>query len=215
MKRLGGYALSILLLASLLLNGYFVLSKQKESTVVDVHDGDTFTLGDGQRVRLLGADAPETERCGAEEAKTLLESLVLGKQIQITEEKRDTYGRRMGLVHVGTTLVNEQMLKQGFARPDYTASSKSEALKAAYKEATEAKRGIHSSLCKNISPTPPSPSCTIKGNIDKATYTHYYHLPTCRHYNQIVLDADMGEQFFCSETDAKTAGFTIAPDCLR
>ena len=215
MKRLGGSTLSILLLASLLLNAYFVISRQKESTIVEVHDGDTFTLGDGQRVRLIGIDSPEIGRCGANEAKKLLESIVLGKQLKITDEKRDTYGRRMGLVYTGMTLVNEQMLKQGFARPDYSANSKSEVLKAAYKEATEAQRGIHSSLCKNIAPTPPSPNCTIKGNIDKATYTHYYHLPKCRHYNQIVLDADMGEQFFCSESEAKTAGFTLAPDCLR
>jgi endonuclease YncB( thermonuclease family) len=215
MKRLGGYALTLLLLFSLTLNGYYFFSQQKTMTVVDVHDGDTFTLGDGQRVRLLGADAPELGRCGADEAKQILSKLVLEKRIRITEEKRDTYGRRMGLVYIGSQLVNEALLRSGYARPDYTANSQNERLKAAYREATEAKRGIHSAICKQTSPTPPSPACTIKGNIDKGTWDHLYHLPSCRHYNQIVLDTDMGEQFFCSEKEAKAAGFSLAPDCLR
>lgn len=215
MKRVGGYAILLLLFASLSLNGYFAFSKQKEMTVVDVHDGDTFTLGDGQRVRILGADAPELGRCAASESAQLLKNLVLNKSVQITEEKRDTYGRRMGLVWIGSTLVNAEMLRAGLARPDYTANSQSERLKTAYREATDTNRGIHSSMCKNLSPTPPSSKCTIKGNIDKGTWDHLYHLPSCRHYNQIVLDADMGEQFFCSEAEASAAGFRLAPDCLR
>src|SRR3989338_665994 len=117
MKRVGWYSLLLLLLTSLGLNGYYYVSKTREMTVVDVHDGDTFTLGDGQRVRLLGADAPELENCGSEEAKKKLIDLVMNKTIRITEEKRDTYGRRMGLVWVGATLVNEVVLKDGLARP--------------------------------------------------------------------------------------------------
>lgn len=215
MKRVGAYAILLLLAASLGINGYYFFSQQQEMTVVDVHDGDTFTLGDGQRVRLLGADAPELENCGAQESLEKLRGLVLRKTIRITEEKRDTYGRRMGLVWVGTTLVNEEILKSGLARPDYTPNSQNERLKAAYRDASENKLGIHSTLCKKISPTPPNKTCVIKGNIDKGTWDHLYHLPKCRHYNQIVLDLDMGEQFFCSEKEAQAAGFRLAPDCLR
>jgi endonuclease YncB( thermonuclease family) len=215
MKRVGSYAILFLLAASLGINGYYFLSQQHGTTVVDVHDGDTFTLGSGNRARLLGADAPELTRCGAEEATKKLSGLVLGKTVRITEEKRDTYGRRMGLVYVGTTLVNEVMLKEGLARPDYTPNSKSEQLKAAYRYASDNNRGIHSSMCKLVSPTPPSANCVIKGNIDKGTWDHLYHLPSCRHYNQIILDQDMGEGFFCSEKEAQAAGFHLAPDCLR
>jgi len=184
-------------------------------TVIDVHDGDTFTLGDGQRVRLLGADAPELGNCGAQESLERLKGLVMSKKITLTEEKRDTYGRRMGLVWIGSTLVNEVILKDGLARPDYTPNSQNERLKAAYRDASDNNRGIHSEKCKKTSPIPPNKKCVIKGNIDKATWDHFYHLPTCRHYNQIVLDEDMGEGFFCSEKEAETAGFRLAPDCLR
>ena len=215
MKRVGSYAILFLLAASLGINGFYFFSQQHDTMVIDVHDGDTFTLGSGDRVRLLGADAPELGKCGADEARKKLSNLVLRKTVRITEEKRDTYGRRMGLVWIGTTLVNEVMLKEGLARPDYTPNSQSERLKIAYREASDNDRGIHSSLCKIVSPTPPSAACAIKGNIDKGTWDHLYHLPTCRHYNQIVLDQDMGEQFFCSEKEAQAAGFHLAPDCLR
>lgn len=204
-----------ILIISLVLNGYYFISQEKEMTVTKVHDGDTFTLGDGQRVRLLGADAPELGNCGATESAKLLTSLVLGKKVRITEEKRDTYGRRMGLVWISDKLVNEEMLEEGWARPNYDPNSKSEDLKTAYKDTKENARGIYSSLCKKINPIPPSKNCVIKGNIDKASGDHFYHLPNCRHYNQIVLDEDIGEGFFCSEKEAQEAGFTLAPDCLR
>ncbi len=144
---------------------------------------------------------------------------MLNKIVKITEEKRDAYGRRMGLVWTtgltGSHPVNEKMLEAGWARPNYDPNSKSEDLKAAYKDAKENKRGIYSSLCKKVNPTPPSKNCVIKGNIDTATGDHFYHLPKCRHYNQIVLDLDIGEGFFCNGKEAENAGFRLAPDCLR
>ena len=215
MKRFGMIFVGILLLISFTLNGYFISSHRQNMTVLETHDGDTFTLGDGQRVKLLGVNAPELGNCGSEEARIQLRELVFNKTIRLTEEKRDMYGRRMGLVWVGNTLVNEELLASGFARPDYTKNTENERLKAAYRMASENNLGIHSSLCKKISPTPPSEKCDIKGNIDKGTWDHLYHLPKCRHYNQIILDEDLGEKFFCSEKEAQDAGFTIAPDCLR
>jgi micrococcal nuclease len=206
---------AIVLFLSIALNGYFLLSKGKEMTVTEVHDGDTFTLGDGQRVRLLGVNAPEIGNCGSTESATLLKSLVLNKVIEITEEKRDTYGRRMGLVWIENKLINEEMLKAGWAKPNYDPNSHSENLKNAYKYASDNKIGINSNLCKKINPTPTSPNCTIKGNIDKSSGDHFYHLPSCRHYNQIVLDLDIGEGFFCNEREAQNAGYKLAPDCLR
>lgn len=217
-------ALAIIILASVGLNGYFLLSKNREMTVTTVHDGDTFTLGSGDRIRLLGVNAPEIGNCGSEEAKKLLTDLVLNKVVKITEEKRDTYGRRMGLVWIkdgpfdfarGRRLVNEEMLKIGWAKANYDPNSESEKLKNAYKYASDNKLGVNSSLCKKVNPTPPSKNCTIKGNIDQDTGERLYHLMTCRHYSQIVLDLDIGERFFCSEKEAKNAGFTLAPDCLR
>jgi endonuclease YncB( thermonuclease family) len=207
--------LSVFLLFSGFLNTYLLMKNADNYKVTEVHDGDTFTLGDGQRVRLIGANAPELGNCYAEDAKNKLSSLVLGKTVRITDEKRDTYGRRMGLVYVGNILVNDVLIREGFARPDYTPNSQSEKLKNAYVEAKDNNRGIHSPVCKKVNPTPSSQTCVIKGNIDKATGDHFYHLPSCRHYNQIVLDEDTGEGFFCTEKEAALSGFKLAPDCLR
>jgi endonuclease YncB( thermonuclease family) len=203
-------------LFSLGLNAYFFIHAMQQYTVVSVHDGDTFALANGDRVRLLGVDAPEIGRCGADQAKALLESIVLGKHVAIQEEKRDTYGRRMALVFAGNQLVNAVMLEKGFARPDYTKNTRAEELKAAYRKGSGGKLGIHSSLCTKRSSVPPErKGCVIKGNIDQGTWDKLYHLPVCRHYNQIVLNEDLGEGYFCSEQEASAAGFTLAPDCLR
>jgi len=210
LKKFWIYIVAIL---SIAVNSYFLISKDNQMVVTEVHDGDTFTLKSNERVRLLGVDAPELSNCGATESASLLKSLVLGKTVKITDEKRDNYGRRMGLVWKGSILVNEKMLKAGWAKPNYDPNSKSETLKTAYKYASENKLGVYSSLCKKINPTPTSPNCTIKGNIDKSTGEHFYHLTTCPHYNQIVLDLDIGEKFFCTEKEAKEAGFEIASEC--
>ena len=53
----------------------------------------------------------------------------------------------------------------------------------------------------------------IKGNIDKATYEKFYHLPECKHYNQVIMELDIGEKYFCSEKEAKKAGFKKASGC--
>lgn len=207
--------LFLFLVISLLFNAYFVKKTTSDTTVKEILDGDTFILNNGDRIRLLGIDAPEKDLCGAKEATQTLSVLIAAKPVTIKEERRDGFGRRMGLVYVGSTLVNEAMLASGWARPDYDKNTQSERLKAAYRKASEDKLGIHSSQRKKVNPQPPSADCTIKGNIDKGTWDHLYHLPTCRHYNQIILDMDMGEQFFCSESEAQAAGFTLAPDCLR
>jgi endonuclease YncB( thermonuclease family) len=212
-KKILPIVLLLIPLISLGFNALFLTQNNRDMTVTSVHDGDTFTLGDGQRVRLIGINAPEIGRCGSDEAKKLLESLVLNKKIKITEEKRDTYGRRMGLVYIGSKLVNEEMLKTGWAKANYDPNSESERLKTANKYANDNKLGVHSGLCKKINPTPPSKNCNIKGNIDKATGERFYHLPNCPHYNQIILDLDIGEDFFCSEKEAREAGFKLASEC--
>lgn len=209
-KKIG---IGIVVLVSLALNGYFIVNKNREMTVIEVHDGDTFTLGSGDRVRLLGINAPEIGNCGATESANLLKSLVLNKVIKITDEKKDNYGRRMGLVWANGKLSNELMIKEGWAKPNYDPNSQSEKLKKAYEFAKENKLGVNSDLCKKVNPTPTSLKCNIKGNIDKGTGEKFYHLPSCRHYNQIVLDLDIGEGFFCSEKEAQNAGFKLASGC--
>lgn len=222
-KRIAPAFVLVALLASLLLNGYFLTRPKMKPpkapeapTVVNVIDGDTFTLNTGERVRLLGVNAPEMGRCDSEEAKAALSNLVLNKPVTIREEKRDTYGRRMGLVYVGDFLVNTEMIALGMAKPDYTNNSEKDDFITAYNDAKAKSLGVNSETCKKTNTaTPPDPKCTIKGNIDKATGDKFYHLPSCPHYSQIVLDLDSGENYFCTEEQAHEAGFVKAGECSK
>lgn len=188
--------------------------------MVEVVDGDTFQLASGKRVRLMGVDAPEYDRCGGKEARTKLSSLILNKYVFLTEEKRETFGRSLALTYFFDNflpvLVNKIMLSEGWGRPDYRANSQRDILTAAFHMAKNEKKGIWSSLCRETSQTPQSPQaplCPFKGNIDKNTYKKFYHFPGCRQYNQIVLEKDIGEKCFNTEGEAIKAGFVRSAGC--
>lgn len=220
MKKNYSPIILVLLFCSLVLNGYFFITNmvftRNPDIVTHVIDGDTFILESGERVRLLGVNAPEEGRCYFDEAKEALSNQLLNKRVIINEEKRDNYGRRMGLVYQDGLLVNTMMIEEGFAKPDYTSNSLSELFITAYNAAKERNLGVNSGICKKGSDTsPPDPTCTIKGNIDKATGNKFYHLPHCRQYNQIVLDLDVGEGYFCSEQEAQKEGFVKAQGCEK
>jgi len=168
MKKRSLPVVYLFLLASFIVNIFFLFRSIPDYFVKDVIDGDTFILRNGERIRLLGVNAPELGACGSAEAKTVLSSLVLNKPVRITEDSRDYYGRRMGLVYIGSMLVNIKIIGSGWARPDYTKNSNNEQMKQAYRTAKEQNLGIHSDLCKHINPVPLHPECVIKGNIDKA-----------------------------------------------
>lgn len=194
-------------------NLFFYKRLQSENTVVEVVDGDTFQLSSGKRVRLMGVDAPEIDRCGGREAKERLTELISNKNVTLSEETTEAYGRSLALVYIGNTFVNKIMLEQGLARTDYRKNSQRDALTSAYHTAKEAKIGIFSSLCRQQGEIPAG-KCLIKGNIDKNTYEKFYHLPECNHYNEVVIDQDLGEGYFCSEQQAIESGFRKAAGCL-
>jgi micrococcal nuclease len=82
-----------------------------------VIDGDTVELTTGEKVRLLGINAPETGQSCSLEAKTNLEQLTLNKTVFLEKEieDTDTYGRLLRYVWVDNTLVNELLVEQGLA----------------------------------------------------------------------------------------------------
>ena len=48
--------------------------------------------------------------------------------------------------------------------------------------------------------------CQIKGNIN-GKGDRIYHVPGSRHYSQTRINESKGEQWFCSEAEAKEAGW--------
>lgn len=95
----------------------------RSAVVARVDDGDTLTLRDGAKVRLVQIDAPElTSDCFGREAKRVLESLTpAGTRVQLVRDPalddRDIYGRLLRYVSVGDTDVNLELVRRGTASP--------------------------------------------------------------------------------------------------
>ncbi|MEJ5330967.1 MAG: thermonuclease family protein [Desulfobaccales bacterium] len=121
--------------------------------VAQVQDGDTLTLTDGRRVRLVGIDAPELEKEGqpaeflAHKAKKVLTELTRGQRVRLEYDqlRYDRFQRLLAYVFLEDgTFVNRELVAQGLARvysqPPNTARQGE--LLAAQREALEAGRGI-------------------------------------------------------------------------
>ena len=87
-----------------------------------VTDGDTFRL-DGEKVRIVGIDAPELRgRCREEtalanKAKSRLQHLIEGKTVSIDRQGTDRFGRTLAAVRAGGRDVGQQLVNEGLARP--------------------------------------------------------------------------------------------------
>jgi micrococcal nuclease len=84
-----------------------------------VVDGDTFYCRDGQKVRLIGVDSPERGQrpFGGEARQGLLQLLPPGSAVLLQRDVTltDRYGRVLAYVWAGPTLVNEAMVRNGWA----------------------------------------------------------------------------------------------------
>ena len=88
-------------------------------TVTEVVDGDTFYLGNGDKIRMLGINTPESGRPYAEEATDFLTNMILGKEVSLVNDSKnddsDSYGRLLAHVYVDDTFVNYEIIKAGYA----------------------------------------------------------------------------------------------------
>lgn len=198
--------------------------------VVRVIDGDTFELKDGEKVRLMGIDAPDEEECYFKESKEALTKLVEGKKVELRKDVTDAdeYGRLLRhaiITSEGSAedniLVEEYMVSDGYA-----VSRSNPRDKLYYKlllekknEAQIAKAGLWGACdTKSKDPVqadtpPPSVKCSIKGNISLHSFEKTYLVKGCNQYSQTKVDPTLGEKYFCSEAEAKKAGFQKAANC--
>ncbi|RVA55515.1 hypothetical protein EN933_08145 [Mesorhizobium sp. M7A.F.Ca.US.001.01.1.1] len=49
--------------------------------------------------------------------------------------------------------------------------------------------------------------CNIKGNVSIDTGEHIYHVPGQKYYSQTIIRPEYGERWFCSEAEARAAGW--------
>jgi len=102
-----------------------VIGQGRWVSVQSVFDGDTFRTTSGEKVRLLGINAPEiahgnqpAEAYGMA-AKRILTRLIAGKsvQLQLDKDKKDLYGRTLAQVYLRNgSWVNNTMVQQGMAQ---------------------------------------------------------------------------------------------------
>ena len=88
--------------------------------VVDrIVDGDTFYCRGGLKIRLLGMDSPErgqgeiARQAGRALRRVLPPARPVGLEFDV--QVRDRYGRTLAYVWAGDTLVNEWMVREGWA----------------------------------------------------------------------------------------------------
>jgi micrococcal nuclease len=122
-----------------------------------VIDGDTLLLANGARIRLIGANAPETvqpdhaiEPWGPEAGQFTAEFVSGGLiRLQFDRERLDQDGRFLAYVRVGNRMLNEELIRAGLARAElgfrFSESMKTR-FRRAEQEAKDAGRGIWSQV---------------------------------------------------------------------
>lgn len=189
-----------------------------------VIDGDTLDVA-GVRVRLHGIDAPElsqtcqhangaTWACG-QWSRDELAALVGKTEVTCRQRDVDRYGRVVAVCAAGGHDVNAAMVNAGAAKAyrkyamDY-AAIENQATRAGrgiwqgqYVDPADYRRQATSSPAQQA-----SSSCLIKGNISEAG--RIYHIPGQRDYAATQSSANKGESWFCSEAEARAAGWRRA-----
>lgn len=192
-----------------------------------VIDGDTLKVGrPGTRVRLHGIDAPESgQRCRARgqvwpcgrEATRALAQLIGLLPVACEERGRGRYGRVLAVCRVDGQDVNALMVEGGWAlayrRYSMDYVQEEAAARAAgrgiwrgeFVAPWDWRRGVRLEMALPPPPSDPAP-CPIKGNINDAG-ERIYHVPGGRYYDATVISPAAGERWFCSEAEARDAGW--------
>lgn len=89
--------------------------------VIRIYDGDTIEIEGGRKVRYIGVDSSEVypiAQCYSAEALVRNKELVSGKTVRLEKDvsETDKYGRLLRYVYVDSVFVNDELVKEGFAK---------------------------------------------------------------------------------------------------
>jgi endonuclease YncB( thermonuclease family) len=180
--------------------------------------------------QMCGDAAGRDYPCGRKAAFALSDKIGSGN-VACDVVDKDRYGRSVAICRLGAEDLNGWLVAQGWGMA-YRQYSK--AYVSQEDEAKAAKRGIWAGSftppwdwrkgkregdapgAAAITPAPASPTtkapaapaagCQIKGNINRKG-DQIYHVPGSRDYDKTVIDVGSGERMFCSEDEAKAAGW--------
>ena len=182
-------------------------------------DADTLDVG-AVRVRLYGIDAPEVgQPCFLEDARRDCGTWARRRAMALFENRladceritTDRYGRAVARCETGGQDISERLVSDGLAMAyrrytaDYVAA-----------EARASKRG--SGIWQGAMQAPSAyranraklgaTDCKLKGNISRGG--KIYHLPGQEYYEITRINARKGERWFCTESEARAAGWRKA-----
>ena len=114
--------------------------------VIRVLDGDTIEVlhnNHPERIRLSGIDCPEKGQAFGKRAKQAASELVYGKEVTLQIHGKDKYKRTLAnLVLSDGTIVNQQLVKDGWCWWYRKYAPGDTVLEVLEKEAREAKKGL-------------------------------------------------------------------------
>ena len=201
-----------------------------------VIDGDTIEV-DGSRIRLHGVDAPESAQnclaggtrwpCGRD-ATRALSLQVEGQSVACDERDRDRYGRIVAVCRFGGKDLNAWLVANGWALAyrRYSAAYAGEETSAraarrglwrgTFISPWEWRTGVRLESSRGTTQQNESRddrrasrnagTCRIKGNIGRDG-ARIYHVPGSQYYERTRISSSKGERWFCSEAEARSAGW--------
>ncbi len=224
--------LSALIVLGVLGIGMEIFAEEVRGKVVGVLDGDTLTIetrsGKQVRVRLKEVDAPEASQTFGRQARQFVESLALGKNVQIKYAAVDRYGRIIGeIILPDGRVLNRELLRHGLAWHYRVHFPGDELLREREYRAWKQKAGLwvdpsavppwefrRENNSRKAPPGRPG-EMDYNGIFDYGlignTQTKYYLWPDCRNYPK----DSRGFVVFGSKLAAKTSGFRVSPKCAE
>jgi len=193
-----------------------------------VVDGDTLEVA-GERIRLFGIDAPERDQdcglpgerwhCGIWAGEELTR-LIGGRNVTCTGIENDRYGRLVARCRAGQGDLAEAMVLGGAAlayrqyshdyiRSERVARSTSRGMWRDGEAGFDAPSAYRAEQrAPREGSAPPQGDCAIKGNVSDSG--RVYHMPGQRDYDRTRIDPERGERWFCTEDEARAAGWRRA-----
>lgn len=188
-------------------------------TVTRVIDGDTFEIENGQKVRMIGIDTPESVHPDKEKntefgemASAYTKQFLEGKKVRLEKDvsETDKYGRLLRYVYLEDgTFVNELLVKEGYAKVStYPPDVKyADVFVEAERYARENNKGL---WAYEETSTASEQEAVVEYQYVGSKKSNKYHLPTCRYAKDIVAENVIT---FKDKVDAVSKGYEPCGVC--